>query len=535
MADTSDMFPKSDQIQTPASVEKWYFVTNQRNLFYMLGTGMLMPPSGFGDKYYQDTLNCFPGWLPLFPNKVSKAALDISIEKAKHLIPCILEVDISSLRGPAMAIDQQGKITQPRYPEGLTGNEAVLLLPVPLPATWIATVIFESKAHKDACIKDASDFDNVDLSAINLKNTKGMFDKETSSLPWPQQSTEIQQREVLLEKPLAAGAVLAMLSHLGNSSDLAIDAARLAYNGVGLGPDRSEYRIVSAMKEWMLGNELGKDCGLSAKIYWNLVEGIVQSHANQEGGTTLDVVLGQLEKARDNFDEEMRQVKARNNLDEEMRQGFEKLVSDLKGISGFGDHTITELFERHTKPLPRSLLIFFLRESCSAFLDFRHELLNEYDYVLTAILFGARGRWLGLPTALRSMPGLKEACCHRMAVMSHQIAETSMDLGTTPARPESLRELLTKQPQSVKHQEAVTLLARESGWDCIRTRISISKGDKFEVDGDGTGMIHFILNGEPKAVRTEADYEAVLQKLVSESIPAKLDFDVRALLKGKSA
>ena len=535
MADTPDIFEQDDQSPALTPVGKWCFVTNHLNLFYMLGTGLLMSPAGFGDKYYQDTLNCFPGWLPFFPDSVPKAAIETSVQEKKHLIPCILEVDLGSLQGPVMAIDQQGKITQPRYPEGLTGNEAVLLLPAPLPATWIATVIFESKAHEDACIKDASDFDNVDLSAINLKNAKDLFDKQASNLPWPQQSTEIQQRDVPLEKPLAAGAILAMLNHLGNSSDLAIDTARLAYDGVGLGSDRSEYRIVSAMKEWTQGNELGKDCGLSAKIYWNLVEGIVQSHANREGGTTLDVVLGQLEKARDNLDEEMRQVKARNNLDEEMRQGFEKLAGDLKGISRLGDHTITELFERHTKPLPRSLLIFFLRESCSAFLDFRHELLNEYDYVLTAVLFGARERWLGLPTSLRDMPGLKEACCHRMAAMSHQIAETLMDLGTAPARPESLRELLTKQPQLMKHQEAATLLARESGWDCIRTRISIGKGEhKLEVDG--TGMIHFILNGEPKAVRTEVDYDAVLQKLASEiAVPAKLDSDVRALLKGKSA
>jgi len=41
-------------------------VTNHLNLMYMLAAGLLMPPSGFGGKYYGDTLAAFPGWLPVF-------------------------------------------------------------------------------------------------------------------------------------------------------------------------------------------------------------------------------------------------------------------------------------------------------------------------------------------------------------------------------------------------------------------------------------------------------------------------------------
>ena len=509
---------QGDQPSKLTLVSKWYFVTNHLNLFYMLGTGLLMSPSGFGDKYYQDTLNCFPGWLPLFPDKVPKAAIETSVQEQKHLIPCILEVDLGSLQGPVMAIDQQGKVTQPRYPDGLTGSETVLLLPAPLPTTWITAVIFYSKVHKDNCIKDASDFGNVGLSVTKLKVARDhLFGKNASNLQWPQQSDEVPQREVPLEKPLATGAILAMLTHLANSSDLAIDAAKLAFDGSALGADK-EYKIISAMSEWMQGNGLGEDRGQSAQIYWNLVESMVQARTNQEVSTPLDVVLSELEKIRD-------------NLDEEAKQGFESLVGDLKGINGLGGQTITELFKSHPRPLPRSLLMFFLRESCSEFLDFRHDLLSEYDYVLAAILFGAREKWLGLPTSLRNMPGLKEACCHRMAVMSHQLAKTSMDLGTAPDKPESLRELFKEHPWSKRQQEAATLLSRESGWDCIHTRVTIGKG-KYKLEVDGTG-VHLILNGEPKAVRTEADYDAVLQKLASESIPAKVDSKVRTLLKGK--
>ena len=32
------------------------FITNHLNLLYMLASGLMMPPQGFGDKYYRDTL-----------------------------------------------------------------------------------------------------------------------------------------------------------------------------------------------------------------------------------------------------------------------------------------------------------------------------------------------------------------------------------------------------------------------------------------------------------------------------------------------
>ena len=46
--------------------ERGCLVTNHLNLLYMLAAGLLLPKSGFGEKYYRDTLEVCPGWLPLF-------------------------------------------------------------------------------------------------------------------------------------------------------------------------------------------------------------------------------------------------------------------------------------------------------------------------------------------------------------------------------------------------------------------------------------------------------------------------------------
>ena len=62
---TADMFG-STSVPPPAKApDSGLLVTNHLNLMYILAAGLVMPPAGFGDKYYRDTLECFPGWIPL--------------------------------------------------------------------------------------------------------------------------------------------------------------------------------------------------------------------------------------------------------------------------------------------------------------------------------------------------------------------------------------------------------------------------------------------------------------------------------------
>lgn len=499
--------------------DKWYVVTNQRNLFYMLASGLIMPPSGFGGKYYADTLACFPGWIPVFPDQAPKAAIEFSAREKDHLIPCILEIDLNNLQGPAMAVDRESNVREICFPEGVDGNEAFVLLSAPLPITWITSVILETKEQKGSCERDVSDFNNVDLSDVALRVLKGAFNKATS-IPWPQHLNEISAREVPLERPLAAGGILAMLTQLGNTGNLAISAAKLAFDPVMDEDGMGQYRIIEAITDWFDSRTLSEDHGVSANQYWSLVDSLIAAREKGVDLTPSDVILAAL-------------IEAGTGLDANSRAGIEKLIEDLRGISGLSEHTVVELLKRHTKPLPRSLLLFFLRESCSELLEFRDELLNEYDYVSAAIMFGTRERWLGIPASLRKMPGLKEACCHRMAVMSHKIAGSAVELGTPPARPESLRELLRDKLWKSAQNEAALLLARKCGWDCIQTRVSLGKGNyRLEIDGQG---VHFVLDGEPKAVRTVADHDAVMKCLATKPIPEIVENSVRSLLKSKSA
>ena len=55
-----DLFTSSDAPEPGKAPDSAFLVTNHLNLMYMLAAGLLMPPAGFGDKYYRDPLECFP-------------------------------------------------------------------------------------------------------------------------------------------------------------------------------------------------------------------------------------------------------------------------------------------------------------------------------------------------------------------------------------------------------------------------------------------------------------------------------------------
>ena len=66
---------------------------------YMLAAGLVMPPAGFGEKYYRDTLESFPGWIPLFVDRAPATALESSTREARHLKPVIVRIRLSGLSG----------------------------------------------------------------------------------------------------------------------------------------------------------------------------------------------------------------------------------------------------------------------------------------------------------------------------------------------------------------------------------------------------------------------------------------------------
>ena len=79
MEPNTDLFGTANPAPPTKAATRWLLVSNHLNLLYMLAAGLVMPPMGFGKKYYQDTLAAYPGWIPLFANDVTKAAIAYSV------------------------------------------------------------------------------------------------------------------------------------------------------------------------------------------------------------------------------------------------------------------------------------------------------------------------------------------------------------------------------------------------------------------------------------------------------------------------
>lgn len=496
---------------------KWRLVTNQRNLFYMLAAGLIMSPKGFGSKYYVDTLSTFPGWIPLFADSVPQIAIDLSKSEKSHLLTCIVTIELKFMHGKIMAVDAYGQTREIFFPDELTDGDTALLVPSPLPVTWIESIAFASKEDKTNCESDAHDFGNVPLSDFNCKADVRLFSKSTKAV-WPP-ILELKNLDRSLDKPFAVGGVIAMLLHMGNLGDLSMQAYQLASSPATIHPPQISDPMIRELDVWLESEEHWAPSEILPRLFWGAVDRVLNCRTSDDSTGSIDAILQYLESVSD-------------GLDEKMKMALTKLSNDLRNLIGFADSTITELFERHPKPFSRVMTLFFLRETCTDLLEFRHPLLNEVDYVAASILFAARDGWIGLPLVLRDVSGLQEAVSHRMAQLAHRIVKSDIDLGAPPACPRPLRELFIPSDKgwSVKQREAALILARESKWtECIQTRILLGKGD-YRIVVDGTG-VQILLPGEVKNVRTDIN-QSQFFKLFNKAIsPLKPDKKVRNLFK----
>ena len=525
---TGDLFESGtapDRAKAPGS---GFLVTNHLNLMYMLSAGIVMPPAGFGAKYYRDTLGCFPGWVPLFIGKVPGEAIESSTREAGHLRPTIVEIGLTSLSGRVLALGEDG-LRELRFPDRLDASERAILVPAPLPTSWIASVIFGSPEDKRACEADAKDFGNVPLQDFKRKAVKTLFTK-ASDTPWPPTEGP-EPRSAPLQASLAAGGVMAMLLLVAHRGPSGVRVCRHAFDPEDDSAPPVEDPILAGLRGWMLrgaaSSPATSDTGTGStdpasaqnlsreRLFWGAVERLVDWKDAGGTGSAEEVLLDYLEAASSRLEPRL-QARAR------------KLHHTLVSLGGLADATTSEVFDRHPWPLARAFTLFFLRRDCADLLDFSNERLVEPDWLAAALLFGVRDGWSGLPLRLRAIPGLPAAVSHRMARMAHRLAGTGLDLGEPPVRVRPLRELFGDASAWGARERAAALeLARGQRWDCIHTRVSLGRGEyTLTVQA---GSVHIDLPGEP-GITPEIDPTRFFDHLAGTRIGQKVETRVRKAL-----
>lgn len=490
----------------------WHLVTNHQNMLYMLAAGMVMGPAGFRGKHYSDPLNVYPGWIPLFRDKVKipADALNHATSERKHLLPCIASFDLSELSGPIRMLSKDGRMREVASPTARKRKDDVaLLVRAPLPSILLSSINFRSSEDRHTFETAANDVSNVDLSPQRVEVEESLFSSDTE-VSWPAEQTQ----ERLLEDGSdtipafgqALGGVLAMLYHTANRSDLGLAAFRLV-TGAARDKDIDLVQndpILAELPHWVDGGEISEQADTRARLFWGVVQSLVDAQTKERPQTPIDVTLAYLDNQLDLLPEI------------EFRPRLERLIADMRGFLGLGGGTITELLERHKGSLSRPLLLFCLREHCTDLLEFSHPLINDSEYLLAGILFGVRDSWLQLPKELRGQ-NLSAYVAFSMTDAEHRKRAENLAM-SAPPRPKPLRELFTSPSavwSSMKRDVAVEL-ASECNWnDCFQTHITLAESpvddglpESFEREG-----LQVVLPGRVTTVTEEIDEVQFLHRL----------------------
>ena len=524
---TSDMFAPKKEPAPAKAPESGLLVTNHLNLMYTLAAGLVMPPAGFGGKHYRDPLECYPGWIPLFIEKAPQEAIESSTREAGHLKPCIVGIDLSGLSGPVMAIGEDG-LKELRFPDQFDGSERVLLVPAPLPAARIESIVFQSAEERRACEADAKDFGNVPLEDYIRRTKKTLFTRAPVT-QWPVPDGP-PERDAPLHLPFAAGGAMAMLLLFANLGEQAVRACRVAFDPDGGAPPAEDHPILAGLGTWVregvasataLADSVTDATDLQntsqTMLFWGAVERLVQWREGCRDGTPEDALIASLDELS-------------AKLDPRLHTGVGKLRDTLLSLTELPEATTSDLFERHDTPLAHAMTLFLLRGACAELVDFRSDRLSERDCLAAAILFGVRDGWLNLPLRLRPGRKLSDAVSHRMARLSHRIAGTGLDLGKAPARVRPLRELLGDgSTWGIRERCAAGVLAKAQKWDCVQTRIRLRQGEyKLTVAG---GSTYIDLPGEPN-VSLEVDQNRFFELLARTRLDHETEMKVRKEIGG---
>ena len=513
----------------------WYLVTNHLNMYFMMGAGLILPENGFGKKYYKDLSSLFPGRIVLFADTVPAMAIEMAKQEASHLIACIAQVTLDSLSGPVISIDRMGTIRQTLlFPNELDGNESALIIPAPLPISWVDKIYFKSMVSVRSFKESADDFKNVDHRNFITKVNKKLFEKPKKDtqlfeikecFPWPHATDNIKNVPVCLDKSFAAGGIMAVLHKMADRSRSATVAFQLAFN---LDTDVVDMKLDPLIhKPWQwIQNDLAPATGgqLPTKMFWGAVAAIADCSQTFDINPK-DAVFNFLKNVVDTW-----QGVANN---EKLKNALQNLISELELLNGISDSTISQLLDRHPKPFSRAVILFFLRDSCQSLLEYHNEKLNKSDIIAAAFLFGARDGWLALPNVLKGNRTLQDAVVHRMATMAHHLTNTGIDLGSAAAPPPIFRELFKPidDKWTAKQKNAALFLSNHKHWDCIQTVIDLGKGE-YQLKVDGTGL-HIVIPGTEKNVTHVVNRSSFLKQLDSElsekDISGRLDKDLRKI------
>ena len=108
-----------------------------------------------------------------------------------------------------------------------------------------------------------------------------------------------------------------------------------------------------------------------------------------------------------------------------------KFAQKLKDIEARSDKPISEEFESLTELYGKSILMLFLREDTESLIDYDLDLFSETDYIIFAMLFAIRDKFIKVPKFIREYADLQNYISTKMASYSHKMINSQIEFKKT--------------------------------------------------------------------------------------------------------
>ena len=364
--------------------------TNTDNLRMMIAQGLISSPNGF-KKYYSDVLELFIGYIPLFKNRIQPDILDSVISETEGLTQCILEFDLTLIEGLGKTIDDNN-LVDIKLEDVESNTIDMLLLLAPLPISCISKVIFKTNSDKKSFEEDAGLYSNVPVNELKLHYTKTdqkLFETKADITDYPVDKLKSMELEIVKDidynKVYAFGGMLANLFYVAKNGVISNDA----FLSCSLGEKISTENDFSRIANYFCSSEESEN----SKSLYNGITDIAVSH--------------------NNFKEEIIEF-----LESDTKTA--NIANKLRTFDAISEKPVSEEFSEAQTSLGKVLLMLFHRENTEALMEYNLDIFTEEDYLIFAVLFGIRDKFIKVPKFLREFRDLQNLISIKMANYAHK-------------------------------------------------------------------------------------------------------------------
>lgn len=398
-----------------AKQDRWFLPTNTDNLKMMVAQGLITSLDGFSpEKYYCDELKNYPGYIPLFKNTIPSKTLKLVVSEAKGMTACLIEINLTAIKN----IEKT--------------ESAFLKLLAPLPLSCIKQIIFKSKKDKDNLENEQKVSSNFILAGLKLhygKPGEKLF-VTTDTLDGIDANIETKKLDMLdsvlppqvnYPKVYAFGGLLANLLYFTKNGKKSNELYKNFLSNKG---EKIKTNILAVYRYFFADIQNSED---SLQTMYNA---LIDKSINH-----------------DDFKNNIIELLEGDTWDAKLKERTVELAQKLREFEG-NDRPVSARFEQAKKPLERLLLMLFHKENTDGMWDYHLDLLSEEDYLLFALLFGIRDKFIKIPKSLRLYQELQNFISFKMAEFAHENHKNSGSsdflIFKKPKAPKTIYSLIEK-------------------------------------------------------------------------------------------